>query len=54
MVDIKKLKQCPECGSSNVKYSKAEEALLCKECGDMFHELTPEQEKKFEDVSDII
>lgn len=54
MVNLKKLKQCPECGGSNVRYSEAEKALICKDCGDLFHELTPEQEKRLEDVSDVI
>ena len=54
MVELSKLKNCPECGSDNVKYVKEEDALYCNDCGEVFRELTPEQEKKFEKVSDII
>ena len=54
MVDLSKIKQCPECGSSNVKYKEEEDKLYCNDCGEIFAELTPEQEKKFEIVSDVI
>ncbi len=51
---LKDLKQCPECGSSNILYSKQRDEIVCKECGLIFSELTPEQEKKFEKASDVI
>ena len=54
MVDLSKIKQCPECGSSNVSYKEKEDKLYCNDCGEIFAELTPEQEKKFEKVSDVI
>lgn len=53
-VDLSKIKQCPECGSFKIKYNKKRDEILCRECGLIFSELTPEQEKKFEEASDII
>ena len=40
--------ECPECGSNNVFYNKKKQQIICKACGAIFEELTPEQEKKFE------
>ena len=54
MVDLAKVKQCPECGSSNILYKEKESEIVCKDCGMIFSELTPEQEKKFEKASDVI
>ena len=54
MVNLKDVKQCPECGSNNIVYNEKLDQIVCKECGDIFSELSPEQEKKFEDASDII
>lgn len=54
MVNLSKVKQCPECGSDNIIYKKKEDEIVCKDCGLIFSELTPEQEKKFEKASDVI
>ena len=48
MVKLSELKQCPECGSSNVKYSKEKDRVYCNDCGEIFAKLTQEQEKKLE------
>ena len=40
--------ECPECGSNNVLYNKKRQQIVCKDCGDIFEELTPDEEKKFE------
>lgn len=45
---IIKKDECPECGSNNVNYNKEKQQIVCKACGAIFEELTPEQEKKFE------
>ena len=47
MVDLSKVKQCPECGSANIHYDKEKDEILCRDCRAIFSELTPEQEKKF-------
>ena len=54
MVDLSKVKQCPECGSSKIIYDDEKQQIICQDCGAVFSELTPEQEKKFEDASDVI
>lgn len=43
-----KKNECPECGSNNVFYDKDEEQIKCNDCGAIFEELAPEEEKKFE------
>lgn len=53
-IKLKDIKRCPECGSSNILYNKKRDDILCKDCGLIFSELTPEQEEKFEKASDII
>ena len=35
-VDLKKVQECPECGSLNVIYSKFNSALVCRDCGVVF------------------
>jgi len=43
-------KECPECGSLNVIYNAKKDETICKDCGAIFEELTPQKEKKFEKV----
>lgn len=45
---IIKKDECAECGSNKVVYNKEKQQIICKSCGAIFEELTPEQEKKFE------
>ncbi len=40
--------ECSECGSNNVYYSKISDEIICRDCGAIFAELIPEEEKKFE------
>ena len=40
--------ECAECGSKNVYYNKKTQQIICKDCGAIFEELTPNAEKKFE------
>jgi len=42
---------CPDCAGSNLVYDEAKEQTVCKDCGVIFEELTPEEEKKYEKVS---
>jgi len=51
---LKDVKRCPECGSDNILYKKKEDEIVCKDCGAIFSELTPEMEKDFEKASDVI
>lgn len=52
--DLSKLKFCPECASDNVFYSKMRDELVCRDCGGIFSKLTPEQMKKFKEISTVI
>lgn len=40
--------ECAECGSKNVIYKEKDQQIICKDCGAIFEELAPEEEKKFE------
>ncbi len=47
MTKLKK-DECAECGSGNVYYNKKTQQIVCRDCGAIFEELTPKEEKKFE------
>jgi|SRR3989338_5475217 len=52
-IDLSTLKVCPECGSEQIYYSKMQREIICRACGGIFSELTPEQMKKFHEVSKV-
>jgi transcription initiation factor TFIIIB Brf1 subunit/transcription initiation factor TFIIB len=54
MVKLSKIKACPECGSDNIIYDKKKGEIVCEECGAIFSELSPDEEQRFEDASDVI
>lgn len=43
-------KECQECGSAKVIYDKEKDESICQDCGAVFAELTPKEEKKFEEA----
>jgi len=43
-----KKSECAECGSGNIYYNKKDQQIVCRDCGAIFEELTPKEEKKFE------
>ncbi|MBL7055153.1 hypothetical protein ISS05_05340 [Candidatus Woesearchaeota archaeon] len=45
---IIKKNECPECGSNNVHFNEEKQQIVCRDCGTIFEELTPDEEKKFE------
>lgn len=53
-VDLPKVKRCPACGSEHIIYKKAEDEIICQDCGEIFTELPPELEKKYKKASDVI
>ena len=53
-IELSKLKQCPSCGSENIIYDKSKDEIICKDCRDIFSEMSKEEEEKFEKASDII
>ncbi|MFH1510067.1 MAG: TFIIB-type zinc ribbon-containing protein [Candidatus Woesearchaeota archaeon] len=54
MLDLAKIKQCPECGSSRIRKNKAKQQVICRDCGLIYEPLTPKAEEKFEKASDVI
>jgi len=38
-------KECPECGSNNVVYSKISDNTICRDCGAIFAKLIPKEEE---------
>lgn len=44
-------RECPECGSTNVIYSKTKDQLSCQDCGVIFEELSPKEEEAEEEIS---
>ena len=47
---VKRRKDCPDCGSTNVIFDPETEQLICQDCGLIFEELPPDVEKKYEQV----
>ncbi|MFH0867721.1 MAG: TFIIB-type zinc ribbon-containing protein [Candidatus Woesearchaeota archaeon] len=47
MASLKK-DECAECGSKNVYYNKKVQQIVCRDCGAIFEELAPKEEKQFE------
>ncbi len=43
-----KKNECPECGSGNVHFDDKRKQIVCRDCGVIFEELLPEEEKQFE------
>ncbi len=46
--DIKQIKECPDCASSNIVHNIEREQVICRECGLIFEPLTPDVEEEFE------
>ncbi|MBI2138481.1 hypothetical protein HYU13_02750 [Candidatus Woesearchaeota archaeon] len=53
-IKLSLISNCPECGADNIFYSQIRDEIICRDCGGIFSELTPEQMKKFSIVSDVI
>ncbi len=51
---LSEIEQCPQCGSSNVVYSEKKDEIICKDCGAITSELTPEMQKKLEKASEVL
>jgi len=47
-----KRNECPECGSSNIVVKEDTNQIICQDCGAIFEELMPEEEKKFKKARD--
>ena len=51
--DIHKIKECPDCGSTELVYKDKTNQVVCKECGLIFEPMAPKAEKKFEKVHNL-
>ncbi len=51
--DIHKIKECPDCGSRNIKYNDKTNQVLCRDCGLIYEPMAPEAEKKFEKTHNL-
>ena len=38
--DITKIKECPDCGSSNITKNKEKQQVICKDCGLIYEPFT--------------
>ena len=43
-----KLRECPDCGSDNVRIDEKNNQLICKDCGLIYEPLEKDLEEKFE------
>lgn len=53
-VRLDEIKFCPECGTDNIFYNEKAAEIICQDCGAIFTELTPEQQAKYEQASEIL
>ncbi|MDO8740450.1 MAG: TFIIB-type zinc ribbon-containing protein [Candidatus Woesearchaeota archaeon] len=53
-VRLDEIKFCPECGTDNIVYNEKVAEIICQDCGAIFTELTPEQQAKYEQASEIL
>ena len=43
--DIYQIKECPDCGGSEIIYKKSNDQVICRDCG-LIYEPTVDMEKK--------
>ncbi len=51
--DIREIKECPDCASSNIVHNIEREQVVCRECGLIYEPLTPAEENVFEQAHDM-
>jgi len=51
--DINEIKECPECGSSNIIHNDKRQQVICRECGMIYEPMADEREAKFEKAAGI-
>lgn len=47
MADIYELKECPDCASPEIIHNEHRQQVICKDCGLIYEELTPREEKRY-------
>src|SRR3989344_5025212 len=45
--DIYEIKDCPDCGSSEIIYNEKKQHVICKDCNVIYEPLTPKEEEKY-------
>jgi len=53
ITDIRQIKECPDCASSNIVHNIEREQVVCRECGLIYEPLTPAEEEVFEQTHDL-
>jgi len=48
ITNIKEVKECPECGSSNIVHNEKKLQVICKDCGMIYEPMVPDREERFE------
>jgi transcription initiation factor TFIIIB Brf1 subunit/transcription initiation factor TFIIB len=51
--NIRQVKLCPECGSDNIVYNDRKEQVVCKDCGEIYEPMVPEDEEEFEKLHEL-
>jgi transcription initiation factor TFIIIB Brf1 subunit/transcription initiation factor TFIIB len=51
--NIKEIKRCPECASTNIIHNEKKQQVICRDCGLIFEPLMPEFEEKYEKIAGI-
>jgi ribosomal protein S27E len=50
--NVKRRKDCPDCGSINVTFDPETEQLICQDCGLIFEELPEDMAKPYQSEED--
>jgi ribosomal protein S27E len=48
--EVRRRKDCIDCGSSNINFDPETEQMICQDCGLIFEELPPDMEKQYEKI----
>jgi len=51
--DIHEIKECPECGSTDIIYNDKKQQVICRSCGLIYEPMTPDREEKFEKAAGL-
>src|SRR3989344_7628848 len=47
MTDIYQIKECPDCGSSEIIHNEKKQHVICKDCNVIYEPLTPKEEDTY-------
>ncbi|HLD33863.1 MAG TPA: hypothetical protein VJB66_04000 [Candidatus Nanoarchaeia archaeon] len=47
VLDIYEIKECPDCGSSEIIYNEKKHHVICKDCNVIYEPLTPKEEETY-------